>query len=102
MAVGAVQHVGAPAPGDPRVRARPVHRNGRTLIPLSQRPGGIRAYKLLVPAGESVGEQKSHEGYEWMYAVSAVSELASGTTSAGRPSRRTWCSAVGSGRRRGR
>ena len=31
--------IGAPPPGDPRVRARPVIRNGRTLIPLSQRPG---------------------------------------------------------------
>jgi len=62
--------VGAPAPGDPRVRARPVHRNGRTLIPLSQRPGGIRAYKMLVPAGEPDGEQKTHEGYEWMYVLS--------------------------------
>ena len=64
--------VGAAAPGDPRVRARPVHRNGRTLIPLSQRPGGIRAYKLLVPAGEPAGEQKTHEGYEWMYVLSEM------------------------------
>src|ERR1700759_1353564 len=62
--------VGAPAPGDPRVRARRVHRNGRALIPLSQRPGGIRAYKMLVPAGEPEGEQKTHEGYEWMYVLS--------------------------------
>ena len=62
--------VGALAPGDPRVRARPVRRNGRTLIPLSQRPGGIRAYKMLVPAGEPDGEQKTHEGYEWMYVLS--------------------------------
>ena len=35
--------VGAPPPGDPRVRAQPVRRNGRTLVPLSHRPGGIRA-----------------------------------------------------------
>src|SRR2546429_1720383 len=62
--------VGAPPPGDPRVRARPVRRNGRTLIPLSQRPGGIRAYKMLAPANEPTGEQKSHEGYEWMYVLS--------------------------------
>jgi transcriptional regulator with XRE-family HTH domain len=62
--------VGAPAPGDPRVRARPVQRNGRTLVSLSQRPGGIRAYKMLVPAGEREGEQKTHEGYEWMYVLS--------------------------------
>ena len=67
--------VGAPPPGDPRVRARPLQRNGRTLIPLSQRPGGIRAYKMLTPAGEPVGEQKSHEGYEWMYVLSGQLRL---------------------------
>jgi len=67
--------VGAPPPGDPRVRARPVRRNGRTLIPLSQRPGGIRAYKMLAPAGEPTGEQKSHEGYEWMYVLSGQLRL---------------------------
>ena len=62
--------VGAAAPGDPRVRTRPVRRNGRTLVALSQRPGGIRAYKMLVPAGEPEGEQKTHEGYEWIYVLS--------------------------------
>ncbi len=62
--------VGAPEPGDPRVRARPVRRGGRTLIPLTRRSGGIRAYKMLVPAGEPVGDQQSHEGYEWMYVLS--------------------------------
>src|SRR5690242_7890945 len=66
---------GAPTPGDPRVRARPVRRNGRTLIPLSQRPGGIRAYKMLAPAGEPAGEQQSHEGYEWMYVLSGQLRL---------------------------
>jgi transcriptional regulator with XRE-family HTH domain len=62
--------VGAPAPGDPRIRARPVRRGSRTLIPLTRRPGGIRAYKMIVPAGEADGEQQSHEGYEWMYVLS--------------------------------
>jgi transcriptional regulator with XRE-family HTH domain len=57
------------------VRARPVQRNGRTLIPLSQRPGGIRAYKMLAPASEAAGEQKSHEGYEWMYVLSGQLRL---------------------------
>src|SRR5262249_60261835 len=67
--------VGAPPPGDPRVRARPVRRNGRTLIPLSQRPGGIRAYKMLAPAGEPTGEQQSHGGYEWVYGLSGQLRL---------------------------
>jgi transcriptional regulator with XRE-family HTH domain len=48
----------------------PVRRGGRTLIPLTRQPGGIRAYKMIAPAGEAVGEQQSHEGYEWMYVLS--------------------------------
>jgi transcriptional regulator with XRE-family HTH domain len=61
--------IGTP-PGDPRVRARPVQRNGRTLIPLTRQPGGIRAYKMIAPADEPDGDLKSHEGYEWMYVLS--------------------------------
>jgi transcriptional regulator with XRE-family HTH domain len=62
--------VGLPPPADPRIRARPVRRQGRTLIPLTQRPGGPRAYKMLLPAAEPEGEQQTHEGYEWMYVLS--------------------------------
>src|ERR1700750_776079 len=67
--------VGAPPPGDPRVRARPVRRNGRTLIPLSPRPGGIRGHKMASPADEPTGEQQSHERYEWMYVLSGQLRL---------------------------
>jgi transcriptional regulator with XRE-family HTH domain len=64
--------VGAPPVGDPRVRLQPFGRNGRTLIPLTQRPGGPRAYKMIIPpAGpDDDFEQKVHEGYEWMYVLS--------------------------------
>jgi transcriptional regulator with XRE-family HTH domain len=64
--------VGAPPAGDPRVRLRPLRRGGRTLIPLTQRPGGPRAYKMIVPpaAPGDDREQKAHEGYEWMYVLS--------------------------------
>ena len=61
---------GMPPPGDPRIRARPVRRNGRILIPLTRRPGGIRAYKMLIPPTESDGELQTHEGYEWLYVLS--------------------------------
>jgi transcriptional regulator with XRE-family HTH domain len=61
---------GVTAPGDPRIRPRPVRRNGRTLIPLTRRPGGIRAYKMFIPPGEPDSDLKSHEGYEWMYVLS--------------------------------
>jgi transcriptional regulator with XRE-family HTH domain len=65
--------VGAPPAGDPRIRLRPFQYNGRTLIPLTQRPGGPRAYKMIVQpatAGDRDIEQKTHEGYEWMYVLS--------------------------------
>jgi transcriptional regulator with XRE-family HTH domain len=66
--------VGAPPTGDPRVRMPPFRRHGRTLIPLTQRPGGPRAYKIIVPPAADVGdgdtELKAHEGYEWMYVLS--------------------------------
>jgi transcriptional regulator with XRE-family HTH domain len=62
--------VGLPPAADPRVRARPVQRDGRTLIPLTQWPGQPRAYKMLLPPDEPEGEQKVHEGYEWMYVLS--------------------------------
>ncbi len=41
--------VGAPAVGDPRVRFTPQKRNGRTVIPLSQQPGGLQAWKVIIP-----------------------------------------------------
>jgi hypothetical protein len=43
--------VGAPASGDPRVYARPVTRNGMTVIPLTRNPGGLQAFKQILPAG---------------------------------------------------
>jgi transcriptional regulator with XRE-family HTH domain len=66
--------VGAPATGDPRVRAVPVRFHGRTMIPLSRRPGGVQAYKMIIPA-EQPAEQRSHEGYEWMYVLDGAVRL---------------------------
>ena len=41
--------VDAPETGDPRVRAKPIKRHGRTFIPLTRRPGGLQAFKVIVP-----------------------------------------------------
>ena len=63
--------VGAPPTGDPRIHPRPVRRHGMTLLPLSRRPGGLQAYKLIVPVwrgGEP--EQQVHDGYDWLYVLS--------------------------------
>lgn len=71
--------IGAPPTGDPRVRAKPVHRHGRTLFPLTRQPGGMRAYKMVVPPGEAETELQSHEGYEWMYVLAGRLRLKLGT-----------------------
>jgi len=64
--------VGAPATADPRLHPRPSQRFGMTWLPLTGRPGGIQAYKLIMPAGYGgqEPEQRAHEGYEWMYVLS--------------------------------
>lgn len=64
--------VGAPATGDPRVHARKVRRHGATYLPLTRRPGGVQAFKQIVPPGWPGGAlpQASHEGYEWVYVLS--------------------------------
>ncbi len=64
--------VDAPATGDPRVNLRPVKgAHGMTMLPLSQRPGGIQAYKFIVPGRRRPPEPdpQSHEGYEWLYVL---------------------------------
>ena len=61
--------VGAPPTGDPRVHLRPITHHGMTAIPLTRRPGGLQAYKMVLP-GDARGtepEPQVHEGYEWLY-----------------------------------
>ena len=67
--------VGMPDQADPRVHTKPVHLHGRTLYPLNRRPGGLRAYKMLLPAADPERDQASHEGYEWMYVLSGQVRL---------------------------
>lgn len=72
--------VGAPQTGDPRVHATPFERHGVTYVPLTQRPGGLQAYKQVFPAGHHPGppEPRTHEGYEWMYVLSGRIRLVLG------------------------
>jgi transcriptional regulator with XRE-family HTH domain len=64
--------VDAPDTGDPRVRLKPLHRWGMTLLPLTRRSEGLQAYKMIMPAHtpERTPEQRTHEGYEWLYVLS--------------------------------
>ena len=63
--------VDAPETGDPRVRARPFTRHGRTFVPLTRRSGGLQAFKLIVPPHDPPEpyEPRVHEGYEWLYVL---------------------------------
>lgn len=62
--------VGAPPAGDPRVRGKPLVRHGRTFWPLTRQPGGLQAFKVLVPRATEEPEPRTHEGYEWLYVLS--------------------------------
>ena len=62
--------VGAPEVGDPRIRLKPHSRNGRTVVPLSRQPGGVQAWKMVIPKAQAAPELKTHEGYEWLYVLS--------------------------------
>ncbi|MCP3011887.1 XRE family transcriptional regulator [Nocardiopsis dassonvillei] len=63
--------VDAPPTGDPRIHLRPVNRHGMTMLPLTRRPGGIQAYKLVIPGRDrpSQPDPQTHEGYEWLYVL---------------------------------
>ncbi|MFD8804168.1 helix-turn-helix domain-containing protein [Streptomyces sp. NPDC059597] len=70
--------VGAPPVGDPRVRAKPLTRDGRTFLPLNRRPGGLQAFKVLEPRRVREPDPRTHEGYEWMYVLSGRLRLVLG------------------------
>jgi transcriptional regulator with XRE-family HTH domain len=71
--------VDAPPTGDPRVHLRPFTRHGTTFVPLTRHLGGLRAYKQIIPAGRTeVPDQRTHEGYEWLYVLSGRLRLVLG------------------------
>ena len=63
--------VAAPPTGDPRIHLRPVRRSGFTVVPLTRRPGGIQAYKVIYPPakGSPTTILQTHDGYEWFYVL---------------------------------
>jgi transcriptional regulator with XRE-family HTH domain len=62
--------VGAPDVGDPRIRLKPRSASGRTVIPLTRQPGGMQAWKIIIPVTKTTPDLKTHEGYEWLYVLS--------------------------------
>jgi transcriptional regulator with XRE-family HTH domain len=70
--------VGAPEVGDPRIRLKPQRVKGRTVIPLTRQPGGMQAWKIVIPTSKVRPELRAHEGYEWLYVLSGRMRLVLG------------------------
>jgi transcriptional regulator with XRE-family HTH domain len=66
--------VGAPDVGDPRIRLKPRRVKGRTVLPLTP-PGGVQAWKIIVPTTQSTPQLRTHDGYEWLYVLSGQMRL---------------------------
>jgi transcriptional regulator with XRE-family HTH domain len=64
--------VDTPSAADPRVHQSPFEHEGVTMVPLTRQSGGLQAYKQVFPPRSRTGdlEQKTHEGYEWLYVLS--------------------------------
>jgi transcriptional regulator with XRE-family HTH domain len=67
--------VGAPALGDPRVRLKPRRRNGRVVVPLTEQPRGMHAWKVFIPPEPGEPELRTHEGHEWLYVLTGELRL---------------------------
>ncbi|MBB5858186.1 helix-turn-helix domain-containing protein [Amycolatopsis umgeniensis] len=73
--------VDAPPTGNPRITLRPIAcGDGSTILPLTRRPGGIQAYKFVLPRGDDDTEPdlRTHEGYDWVYVLNGTLRLVLG------------------------
>ncbi|RLP93291.1 MULTISPECIES: helix-turn-helix domain-containing protein [unclassified Micromonospora] len=73
--------VDAPPTGDPRINMRPLPTtDGSTILPLTRRPGGIQAYKIVLPARPDDAEPdlRTHDGYDWAFVLNGRLRLVLG------------------------
>jgi transcriptional regulator with XRE-family HTH domain len=70
--------VGAPEVGDPRIRPRPTRRSGGgVILPLNRHSRDLVAFKVVLPGATSDApiEQRSHEGFDWLFVLSGSLRL---------------------------
>lgn len=75
------QLVDAPPTGDPRITLQPIPcADGSIIVPLTRRPGGIQAYKFVLPRGRDDADPdlRSHPGYDWAYVLNGTLRLVLG------------------------
>jgi transcriptional regulator with XRE-family HTH domain len=66
--------VGAPDVGDPRIRLKARRVHGRTVLPLTQGPVGVQAWKIILPVNQ-VPKVRTHDGHEWLYVLTGRMRL---------------------------
>jgi transcriptional regulator with XRE-family HTH domain len=67
--------VGSPELGDPRTHLRARQVKGRIVLPLTENPHGMQAWKIVIPAAQSEPAPRVHDGYEWLYVLSGRMRL---------------------------
>ena len=77
--------VDTPTAPDPRVRTRPLTRNGTTFHPLTRHQGTLQAYKVIIPppppaSGAAEPQLQVHTGHEWLYVLSGRLRLQPAST----------------------
>lgn len=73
--------VDAPQTANPRIDLRPLTcSDGSVIIPLTKRPGGIQAYKFVLPPGsdDTIPDLRSHEGFDWAYVLNGTLRIVLG------------------------
>lgn len=73
--------VDAPRTANPRIDLRPMScADGSIIIPLTRRPGGVQAYKFVLPTGRdgATPDLRSHEGFDWAYVLNGTLRLVLG------------------------
>lgn len=70
--------ISAPEVEDPRIKSTPVRREHITVAPLTRRPGGLQAYKIVVDPDRREPSPRVHEGYEWFYVLNGRLRLVLG------------------------
>jgi transcriptional regulator with XRE-family HTH domain len=72
--------IDAPATGDPRIHLKPVVHDRGTILPLTRRPGGLQAFKMVLPGSNptELPDLQVHEGYDWIYVLNGHLRLVLG------------------------
>jgi transcriptional regulator with XRE-family HTH domain len=77
LRIGLDDLIPRPVP-DPRIEQQPIREGGHTVVPLSPPAAPLQTYKISYPARVRRPEQRTHDGYEWLYVLSGKLRLVLG------------------------